>query len=613
MVFDACWPAFAENWKLRTENFPKPTQSSPSLSENTVPTWHCADCGRPESETGPLTTTTRAFRRPAPLCAPCRHRSARRGGIALWILVLTPAIGAWLSPILAPDVALNPLVQRLGGIYLFESLLVLLHELGHAAAGMAVGYRIEQIRLGYGTLVAAGQFRGTEWQFRLVPYGGLCFGFHRDEKPPRWRQSIFLLGGPAVNLVLLGLGLLLDGRNPTVDRLAISWILVWGNAYLLAWSLVPMTLSMDGHPLPNDMLQFWRIWFPPASAGLAAASARNRPRRRLGRRHPRIGRLVGLYFQLLGAGVLLLAAYLLWSAISERHPVPLLVGGGVVALCGGLLIAVGRALNRPRLRAARDLQTQALPDALLAPHIADQERLTGGMPIQEAQALWLRSQTRIEQGRAAETLPDVRERLRKHPGCLALHEIAFNILSHLGRTEEARSALQSARDGPGISEATGAVLGYLEVGLLARAGRTVEAVSAAEQALAGTVTREIRTALLDLLASLPLLAAHGEFLEQADRWSAEALTLDSSPPLRATRAGVLCELGRVDEAEPLLRSVVAEASEPADLGIAHLYLALLENHRGNRKAARREAWAAFYCYPDRRLVERLASDGLASG
>jgi hypothetical protein len=76
---------------------------------------------------------------------------------------------------------------------------------------------------------------------------------------------------------------------------------------------------------------------------------------------------------------------------------------------------------------------------------------------------------------------------------------------------------------------------------------------------------------------------------------------------------VLCELGRVDEAEPLLRSVVAEASAPADLGIAHLYLALLENHRGNRKAARREAWAAFCHYPDRRLVERLASDGLADG
>lgn len=578
------------------------------MSENPVPTWHCADCGRPESETGPLTTTTRAFRRPAPLCAPCRHRSARRGGIALWILVLTPAVGAWLSPILAPDVALNPLVQRLGGIYLFESLLVLLHELGHAVAGLAVGYRIEQIRLGYGTLVAAGQFRGTEWQFRLVPYGGLCFGFHRDEKPTRWRQSIFLLGGPAVNLVLLGLGLLLDGRNPTVDRLAIPWILVWGDAYLLAWSLVPMTLSMDGQPLPNDMLQFWRIWFPPTAP---VAPARNRLR--LGLRHPRFGRLVGLAVQGFGSLVLLLAAFLLCSAILERHPVPLLVGGGVLMLCGGMLFAVGRALNRPRLRAARDLQTQSIPEVLLVPHVADQERLTGGMPIQEAQALWLRSQTRIEQGRAAETLPEVGERLRKHPGCLALHEIAFHVLSQLGRTEEAFSALQSARGVTGISEATRAVLGYLEVGLLARAGRTPDAVAAAERVLGDTHTPVIRTAILDLLASLPLLAAHGEFLSQADRWSAEALTLDSSPPLRATRAGVLSELGRVDEAEPLLRSVVAEASAPADLGIAHLYLALLENHRGNRKAARREAWAAFCHYPDRRLVERLASDGLADG
>ena len=112
---------------------------------------------------------------------------------------------------------------------------------------------------------------------------------------------------------------------------------------------------------------------------------------------------------------------------------------------------------------------------------------------------------------------------------------------------------------------------------------------------------------------MPLLSAHGEFLEHAERWSSEALALAPRVAFRATRAGILCELGRVDEAEPLLRSVATEATEPADLGLAHMYLALLENHRGNRKAARREAWAAFTHYPDRRLVERLASDGLAEG
>lgn len=576
------------------------------MSENPVPTWHCADCGRPESETGPLTTTTRAFRRPAPLCAPCRHRSARQGGVVLWMLLLAPAVGAWLAPVLVPDVALNPWVQRLGGLYLFESLFVLLHELGHAVAGMAFGYRVEQIRLGYGSLVAAGRLRGTEWQFRLVPYGGVCFGFHRTETPPRKAQAMFLLGGPAVNVVLLGLGWVLDGAHPVADRLALPWIFVWGNAYLLLWSLIPMTHTMDGRPLPNDMLQFWRIWFP-------ANADSPKTRSRLGVRNPRIGRLAGMAVQFLGGAVLMLAAFLLWNAVRERHPVPLLVGVGIFVLCGGMLLAVGRSLNRPRLRAARDLQTQSLPDALVLLHVADQERLTDGMPFQEAQALWLRSQTRIEQGRAAEALPDVAERLRKHPGCLALHEIAFNVLWHLGRTDEALSALDSARCVPGIGEATRAVLAHHEVGLLARAGRTDEAVAAAERALAGSGDRRIRTAQLDLLASLPLLAAHGEFLTQADRWSAEALELDSSPTIRATRAGVLCELGRVDEAEPLLRSVVAEATEAVDLGLAHLYLALLEHHRGNRKAARREAWAAFFHFPDRRLVERLASDGLAEG
>ena len=122
-----------------------------------------------------------------------------------------------------------------------------------------------------------------------------------------------------------------------------------------------------------------------------------------------------------------------------------------------------------------------------------------------------------------------------------------------------------------------------------------------------------RVFLLDQLASMPLLAAHGEFLEQADGWSAEALALDPSPTIRATRGGVLYELGRIEEAEPLLRGVVEESEAPLDLGLSQMYLALLENRRGNKKAARRLAWAAFNHYPDRRLVERLASDGLADG
>lgn len=234
------------------------------MAETTGNPWCCAGCGRPETETGPLQTTPRAFRRPALLCARCRHRSNQRGGVTLWLLLLIPATLAWLSNFIAPDLSRPSWIQHVGGLYLFEALFILLHEVGHAVAGHAVGYRIEQVRLGYGALVAAGRLLGVEWQFRLHPYGGLCFGIHRDPQPSRGARTAFILGGPAVNLLLLLFGLAINAvpYNPDSPqlwlRLELPWTLIWGNAWLLVWSLLPITVAVDGQQLPNDALQLDR-------------------------------------------------------------------------------------------------------------------------------------------------------------------------------------------------------------------------------------------------------------------------------------------------------------------------------------------------------------------
>lgn len=114
------------------------------------------------------------------------------------------------------------------------------------------------------------------------------------------------------------------------------------------------------------------------------------------------------------------------------------------------------------------------------------------------------------------------------------------------------------------------------------------------------------------LASLPLLPGRVEFLLHAAKWSGEAVALEPSPATWATRGGVLFELGRFDDAESLLQIAAETGTTAADLGLAYMYLALLAKVRRNNVTARRLARVAFRHYRDRRLVERLAKDGLAS-
>jgi tetratricopeptide (TPR) repeat protein len=314
--------------------------------------------------------------------------------------------------------------------------------------------------------------------------------------------------------------------------------------------------------------------------------------------------------QLLGAA---LAAFGIWIAVALAHnaPAAALAAGVVFVLCGGLMALVGRSVIRPRLRAARDMAATAEPGPLEAGLAADLEAHMDGMLPAELRALAARVSTQLEQGFHDAAIALVSGPSDRHPGNLALHMFAADIHGRSGNVDAALRSLRHAQSLQGLGEAARVALCHLEVRLLASAGRTAAAVAAATAGLALPAEKAIRVRFLDMLASLPLLAAHGEFLPQAEGWSAEAMALDPSTTIRATRAGVLYESGRVEEAEPLLREVSEESTDPADLGLSHMYLALLAEARGDRRTARRQAWIAFNHYPDRRLVERLASDGLA--
>jgi len=84
---------------------------------------------------------------------------------------------------------------------------------------------------------------------------------------------------------------------------------------------------------------------------------------------------------------------------------------------------------------------------------------------------------------------------------------------------------------------------------------------------------------------------------------AHSLTL-----LYGTLSSLLVERGAMDEAEPILREVLAESESDVDQGICSFYLGLVALGRGNRTEGLRLARKAKTIYPVPWLVERCKTE-----
>jgi regulator of sigma E protease len=96
------------------------------------------------------------------------------------------------------------------------ALLVILHELGHFTAAKAVGMRVERFSLFFPPTVLRKKVGETEYALGSIPAGGYVkiTGMNPDEKlpdevrtrayyaQPVWKRIVVIAAGPAVNLVL---------------------------------------------------------------------------------------------------------------------------------------------------------------------------------------------------------------------------------------------------------------------------------------------------------------------------------------------------------------------------------------------------------------------------
>lgn len=198
----------------------------------------CPRCARPRD-------LQAMFHDDTGLCRPCARSLARLPGYR-YLGVLTALAALSLFSSLAANLLL---------VFLLQIVATLVHELGHAVAGILGGRRLLSLHLGRGDLHWSGQVGRLWLYFHLPTLGGLALAV-RGQGQGRLASILFVLGGPAANLLMLVLFwpsflALADWNLSTVWESGISPVFTFFliNLCMAVNNLYPAYITLDGGKL----------------------------------------------------------------------------------------------------------------------------------------------------------------------------------------------------------------------------------------------------------------------------------------------------------------------------------------------------------------------------
>lgn len=517
-----------------------------------------------------------------------------------------PTLLAFSLPLWPTQPLPLPFVVWTGGLVVFNALGVALHELGHALVAWLVGYRVAQIRWGYGPPVFTWLCGETQLQLRTYLFGGLVFPYPRGPAS-RLSSAAISAAGPLVNAVLMGLGLLLWRETEENGRgiFQLAWCLVIANGWLLISSLIPVQVKTDLGEVPSDGLALINILLGRRAAQRAETGTARRGYSWFTRL---LAILMALAAGICGTIVLGLGGDT-WrkGKLTPRLVIPLLI----IALVGGVAGWMAARLWRKRNQLPPDTQVASdAESALQTAYTEDFETLRQLPADGTRERLWLQISEHNEAGDATAALQLAEQQLATNPTDLWLLQNQATLLGQLSRWDDAVASYDRMRALPRLSEAGLSIITSLQVGVMAKANRPDDVRRVADETLAALSEPGAKIHLLECLCALFIFEGHPDYLADADAWSAAALALKPLATLKGTRGSILMELGRLEEAESLLRQCLAESSHPTDQGISKFYLALIAHARGEPKTAKRLAWEAWNAFPHPMIYRRINQIGL---
>lgn len=206
----------------------------------------------------------------------------RSGAVFEIVFFVALATGLWTH--VGPGPARIPLV--LGWMIAAFTAIhahIFLHEFGHLFTAWALGFHLRALQVGTGPLLygspGAGRFRIT---WRAWPICGFAGATDPKRKNLRFRQSLFVAGGPFVDAVVLfalyrvitqtcgGLG---NAFSHNAGTLVAATLLLRIGAIALT-GVVPHTVWIDGRRLRTDgSLLLWTLLAPKGTIGFTGNSS----------------------------------------------------------------------------------------------------------------------------------------------------------------------------------------------------------------------------------------------------------------------------------------------------------------------------------------------------
>lgn len=140
--------------------------------------------------------------------------------------------------------------QKLSIVFfvVFWAIMLVVHELGHAAMARLLGWHVGRISIGFGPEIWSGQAGRTKISLRLIPVEGYVLPAPASARGARWKSALIYAAGPGAELIILALLIVWLGADavfsddPGAGAVALKTlaiVIIWGAGF----NLLPFSVN----------------------------------------------------------------------------------------------------------------------------------------------------------------------------------------------------------------------------------------------------------------------------------------------------------------------------------------------------------------------------------